>query len=81
MIAVVVDVAVVDVDVVDAVVVDVVVFGLPVMRLDQKLSPQQQMPRKSFASVTHIHTHTQINKQLHPSRRTNLPTHTQYTHR
>ena len=72
----------VDVDVavavVDAVVVD---FGLPVMRLDQKLSPQQQMPRKSFASVTHIHTHTQINKQLHPSRRTNLPTHTQYTHR
>ena len=79
MIAVVVDVAVAVVDAV--VVVDVVVFGLLVMRLDQKLSPQQQMPRKSFASVTHIHTHTQINKQLHPSRRTNLPTHTQYTHR
>ena len=54
---------VVDVDVVDAVVVvvvvDVVVFGLPVMRLDQKLSPQQQMPRKSFALVTHTHTNKQ----------------------
>ena len=72
MIAVVVDVAAVDVDVdavdvaaVDAVdVVDVdVVFGLPVMRLDQKLSPQQQMPRKSFALVTHTRTNKQTIKK------------------